>query len=52
MFILIWYMVGIKEWFYSGFVDPIEEPSTGPCLKPLSLSEEEGVRKIEDQKCQ
>ena len=52
VFILIWCMVGIKEWFYSGFVDPNAKLSTGPRLKPLSHSEEEGVGKIEDQKCQ
>jgi len=49
MFIFIWCVVSIKECSYSGFVDPIKEPSTGPCLKPLSHSEEEGVGKI-DQK--
>jgi len=41
-------MVGIKEWLY--FVDPIQEPSIGFCLKPVSQSEEEGVGKKEDQK--
>ena len=45
MFIFIWCMVGIKEWFYSGLL--IQQKSL-----PLSHSEEESVVKIEDQKCQ
>ena len=52
MLISIWCMVSIQEWLYSGIVDPVEKPSVGLCLKPLPHSEEEGVGKKENQKCQ
>jgi len=51
MLISVWCLLSIKEMLYSGIVDPVEEPSIGLCLKPLSHSEEEGVGKKEDQKC-
>ena len=40
-----WCLVSIKEWSYSGIIDPIEGPLIGPWLKSLSHSEDEGVRK-------
>ena len=52
MLIFIWCLIGIHKWFYSGLVNPTEEPSIGFCLKPLPHSEEKDVGKKEDQKYQ